>query len=84
MSIFGLVYRAYPAMAESGLAPVHFWLHLAGSLVLVVMLSLLMSGSVGEAAMVPLAPLAELAELAELAVMAGLLCFVYNLWRNAR
>ena len=65
-------------MAATRLAQVHFWLHLAGSLVLLVMLFLLLSGRVTEAAMVPLAPLSELA------VLLGVLIFVYNLWRNAR
>ena len=78
MAIFGLVYHAFPAMAATRLAQVHFWLHLAGSLVLLVMLFLLLSGRVTEAAMVPLAPLSELA------VLLGVLIFVYNLWRNAR
>lgn len=78
MSIFGLVYRAFPAMAETALARVHFWLHLAGGLVLVVLLFLLMSGRIGEEAMFPLAPIAELA------VFVGLLIFVFNLWKNGK
>lgn len=78
MSVFGLVYHLFPAMAATVLARVHFWLHLGGSLVLLVMLFLLLSGRVTEAAMVPLAPVAELA------VLLGVLSFVYNLWRNAR
>lgn len=76
MSIFGLVYRAYPAMAATALAKVHFWLHLVGGLVLLVLLFLLMSGRIAEEAMFPAAPLAEVL------VFAGLLTFVYNLVRN--
>ena len=53
MSIFGLVYRAFPAMAATTLSPVHFWLHVAGVLVLLVMLFLVMSGRITEAAMFP-------------------------------
>ena len=78
MAIFGLVYRAYPAMAAHGLARVHFWLHLLGGGVLLVMLYLLLSGNITEAAMFPLAPIAEVA------VLLGLLCFIFNLWRNGR
>lgn len=78
MSIFGLIYRAFPAMTASGLARVHFWLHLVGSSVLVVMLFLLMSGRIAETAMFPLAPVAELA------VFVGLLLFVFNLWKNGK
>ena len=78
MAIFGLVYRAYPAMAAQRLARVHFWLHLVGGGVLLAMLFLMMSGNISEAAMFPLAPIAEVA------VLLGLLCFVFNLWRNGR
>ena len=78
MSIFGLVYRSFPAMAHNMLARVHFWLHQAGVLVLLAMLFLLLSGRIAETAMVPIAPLAELA------IMVGLLCFGFNLWRNGK
>ncbi len=78
MSIFGLIYRTFPAMAASALARVHFWLHLVGALVLLVMLFLLMSGRIAEPAMFPLAPIAELA------VFIGLLLFVFNLWKNGK
>lgn len=78
MSIFGLVYRAYPAMAAGVLARVHFWLHVVGSVVLLGMLYRFLVGSIDESGMVPLAPIAELA------VMLGLLTFIYNLVRNGR
>ena len=32
MSIFGLAYRLLPALADSGLAKAHFWLHQLGAL----------------------------------------------------
>jgi hypothetical protein len=78
MTVFGLVYRQFPAMAGSSLAAVHFWLHLAGSLVLVVMLYLLFSETITEAAMFPVAPIAELA------VLLGILGFAWNLWQNGK
>ena len=78
MSIFGLVYRAFPAMAAHVLAKVHFWLHQAGAIVLLTMLFLFLSGRIAETSMVPLAPVAEVA------IMIGLLCFGFNLVRNAK
>ena len=78
MMIFGLVYRQFPEMAASGLAKVHFWLHQVGTLVLLVMLFLLFTGRISEAAMVPLAPILEVA------ILVGALCFAWNLYRNAR
>ena len=78
MVIFGLVYRQFPDMAASGLATVHFWLYQVGTLVLLVMLVLLFTSRITEAAMVPLAPIAELA------ILLGVLCFSWNLYRNAR
>ncbi len=77
-TLFGLVYRQFPEMAGSGLAPVHFWLYQVATLVLMVMLVLLFTGRITEAAMVPLAPTAELA------ILVGVLCFSWNLYRNAR
>lgn len=77
-AIFALVYRAYPAMAQTRLAPLHFWLHQVGTLALLVMLFLFLSGRVGEAAMVPAAPISELL------IVAGTALFGLNLLRNAR
>lgn len=77
-SIFALVYRAYPAMAQNRMAPIHFWLHQIGTLVLLAMLFLLLSGRIGEAAMVPAAPISELL------IMVGTALFGLNLYKNAR
>ncbi|MBI1415858.1 MAG: cytochrome-c oxidase [Limimaricola sp.] len=78
MSVFGLVYRVVPAMAESGLATAHFWLHQVGTLLLVTMLVLLLTGRIAETAMFPVAPIAEVL------VMLGVLSFAANLLRNGR
>lgn len=78
MSVFGLAYRAIPAMADSVLAKVHFWLHQIGVIVLMVMLYLLLSHRIAEAAMFPIAPLAELA------VLIGAASFALNLFQNAK
>ena len=77
MTVFGLVYRALPAMAGSSLARVHFWLHQIGAITLLSMLMLLFSGKITEASMAPVAPIAELA------VLLGVAAFALNLWRNA-
>jgi len=78
MTVFGLVYKAFPNMAASGLAGLHFWLHTAGSLVLIVMLGGMLNGNISEASMVPLAPIAEVG------ILLGILCFVLNLWQNGK
>lgn len=77
MMIFGLIYRAIPAMANSILAKVHFWFHQVGTLVLVTMLVMLFSGRIGEDSMFPVAPIAELL------VLVGTISFAINLFRNA-
>ncbi|MCV2869590.1 hypothetical protein OEW28_13220 [Defluviimonas sp. WL0002] len=77
MTIFGLAYRVIPAMADSILAKAHFWLHQIGAFILLVMLVLLLSGSITEAAMFPLAPLAELA------IWVGAAVFGLNVLKNA-
>ena len=77
MTLFGLVYRVIPVMAEGMLAKAHFWLHQVGALVLLVMLLLLLSGRIGEPAMVPLAPIAEIA------IWIGIACFGVNVLKNA-
>lgn len=78
MAVFGLIYKTYPAMAEGRLALVHFWLHLTGSLVLLVMLYMMTTGRITEAAMAPLAPIAEVL------IFLGIAIFVWNAFRNAR
>lgn len=78
MTVFGLVYKVFPAMAETRLAVVHFWLHLIGSLVLLVMLYMLVTRMITEAAMFPLAPIAEVL------ILLGVVIFVFNAFRNVR
>lgn len=78
MTVFGLVYHAFPAMANNRLGQAHFWLHTVGALILVIMLFLLFTGKIAEASMVPLAPIAEIA------VLLGVLIFLWNAWQNAK
>jgi hypothetical protein len=77
MTLFGILYRVIPAMADSVLALVQFWLHQVGAAVLLIMLFLMFSGRITEAAMVPIAPLAEFL------VLLSVLAYAVNLWRSA-
>lgn len=74
--IFAVVYRVFPATGESRLAMYHFWLHIAGGVILLVMLFLLLSGRIEESGMVPFAPLAEVL------VLAGTVMFLWNAYKN--
>ena len=76
MTVFGLGYRLIPALAASRLAPVHFWLHQAGTLVLMVGLYLMISGQVDAATIGPIFPVAEVA------ILIGALIWAANLWRT--
>lgn len=76
--VFGITYHLFPAAGGSALARAHFWLHQIGALVLLVMLTLLLTGNIAESAMFPVAPIAELA------VLLGLFAFAVNVFRHAR
>ncbi len=78
MTVFGVVYHAFPAMAASTLGKLHFWLHEVGVLVLLAMLWMMIAGKIAEAAMFPVAPLAEAA------IFVGIVCFVVNLYQHAK
>ncbi len=75
--VFALTYRSFPAMGESKLASYHFLLHVIPTAVLLIMLFLLFSGTITEGGMAPLAPIAEIV------VLAGVLVFLSNAFRNA-
>jgi len=75
--LFALVYRSYDAMGASRLAVIHFWLHVVGAVVLLIMLFLFLGGTIGESGMVPLAPIAEFA------ILIGVILFLFNAWKNA-
>ena len=76
-AIFALTYKAFPAMADSRLASLHFWLHAVGAVVLNTMLFLMLAGMVTEAAMFPIAPITELL------VLLGTIIFAWNVFSNA-
>jgi hypothetical protein len=78
MTIFGLAYRLIPGLAGTWMAPAQFWLHQAGALCLLIGLYLMMSGIVAPETVGPFMPPFELA------VLASVVLWAVNLWRNAR
>lgn len=78
MTVFGVLYRVFPETGLSGLARIHFWLHLGGTIILLIMLYLLFSGRIAEESMFPLAPIAEIA------VLAGIVIYAYNVLKNLK
>lgn len=77
--IFALTYRAWPAMAQNRLAPVHFWLHTLGTLLLMVLLYLLFAGRLTEES-----SLVFLAPISAGAVILGTALFGWNVYQNAK
>jgi hypothetical protein len=77
MSVFGLIYRVIPGMAQGWPGRAHFWLHQMGALVLLTGLFLMMSGRVAEAQIGPVLGIAEVL------VLVGTLIFLGNLWRRS-
>jgi FtsH-binding integral membrane protein len=72
MVLFGLLYRAYPALAESKLATVHFVIYTLGAIIFL--------------AGIPLAQTHQtivLAVVGSLSVLVGLLVFLTNFFLNA-
>lgn len=78
MTAFGLAYRVIPGLADGWMPKAHFWLHQAGTLVLLVGLYFLLSGSLPEATVGPVMPLAEGA------ILIGAILWAVNLWGTTR
>lgn len=78
MTIFGLAHRLIPGLAGTWMAPAQFWLHQAGALFLLIGLYLMMSGIAAPETIGPFMPPFELA------VLASVVLWAVNLWRNAR
>lgn len=76
MSVFGLAYRLIPGLAEGWMPKAHFWLHQIGALVLLIGLTLLMTGKVAEASIGPVLGIFELL------VLAGTALWTVNLWQR--
>jgi hypothetical protein len=75
MTLAGLVYRAYPAAADTRLARWHFWLHNIGLPPLMVTLALMLRGD--EAMAAPVGAFS-------MVVGAGVLLFILNVWLTLR
>lgn len=76
MSVFGLAYRLLPGLAEGWMPKAHFWLHQIGALVLLIGLTLLMTGNVAEASIGPVLGIFELF------ILAGAILWTVNLWKR--
>ena len=70
MTIFGVLYRVIPEMADNMMATIHFWGHQLGGVVLLAALYLMISGTVGEATLVPFLIISELVVLVSIAAYA--------------
>jgi cbb3-type cytochrome oxidase subunit 1 len=75
LTLAGLVYRAYPAAADTRLARWHFWLHNVGLPPLMVTLALMLRGDDAMAGPVG---------IFSMIVGAGVLLFIVNVWRTLR
>ena len=75
LSLFGLYYRGMPAMAETRLAQIHFWIYVPAHLVQMILLFTLFLGH----------PEVEPAlAVASMLVGVGVLCFAAVVWRGTR
>jgi cbb3-type cytochrome oxidase subunit 1 len=75
LTLAGLVYRAYPAAAETRLAKWHFWLHNLGLPPFMVALALMLRGDEG---------MARAVGILSMVVGAGVLLFILNVWLTLR
>lgn len=75
LAIFGVVYHAYPAAAQTRLAHVHFWLHNAALAVFMIGLAGFLTGH---------ERFHLLVNLGALAVFVATLVFAVNVWRCIR
>ncbi|WP_395542123.1 hypothetical protein [Neotabrizicola sp. sgz301269] len=78
MTLFGLSYRVFPALADGWMGVAQFWLHQIGTLVTLLSLYLLLSGKVAEAAIGPVIGISEGL------IMLGALIWLANVARAAR
>ena len=75
LALAGLIYKAYPAAAETRLAHVHFWIHSLGLPIFMIGLALALTGH--EAFM-------PLVSIGATVVFVGILVFAVNIWRTVR
>lgn len=77
MTLFGIVYRIIPGLADTMLAKVHFWLFQIGAFLLLVLLFALLSH------MGPEATLGPIMGAVEVVVLLSIVAFLINLWQRA-
>jgi cbb3-type cytochrome oxidase subunit 1 len=74
LAIIGLIYARYPALGETKLARIHFWLHNIGLPPLMLGVAYMYSGNpeIG----------GPVSGVFSIVVWLGILCFAVNLWRG--
>jgi cbb3-type cytochrome oxidase subunit 1 len=75
LTLAGLIYKAFPAAAETRLARIHFWLHNIGLPPFMVALALMLSGNSG---------MGPVVGILSVVVGGGVLLFIINVWRTLR
>jgi len=75
LALAGVIYKAYPAAAETRLAHVHFWIHNLGLPIFMIGLAFALTG---HEAFVPVV------SVGATVVFVGVLVFAVNLWRAVR
>ncbi|MBP7371100.1 MAG: hypothetical protein KA902_06630 [Arenimonas sp.] len=75
MTLFGLIYQRFPAMSESKLASVHFWIYNLAFPVQMVTLYMYFSGNTG---------IEPVLGIASTALGVSVLLFVVNVFKNAK
>ena len=78
MTLFALVYRAWPVMQQSVLAKIHFFAYQAGALIMVSAIFLKYGGHAEEGVFGPMFGLSEAL------LLLGMLCFLAGVVRSAR
>jgi hypothetical protein len=74
-TLAGLIYKAYPAAADTRLAKWHFWLHNIGLPPFMVALALMLRGNEG---------MGPVVGILSMVVGAGVLLFILNVWLSLR
>lgn len=73
MAIFGLFYRAVPAAADSTMAKAHFWIYNISAPILLVLLTMFVSGNTA---------IEPLLAISSIALAIGFLCFAIVVWKH--
>lgn len=77
MTLFGIVYRVIPGLADTRLSKAHFWLYQIGAFLMLVSLFALLTE------MAPGATLGPIMSLFEAMLVLSIVAFAINLWQRA-